>query len=111
MRAEGGTPGEPRGKILVVEDDAPVRRLVERTLRNAYFHVIAASSVDEAKQALHEHGAELDLVLTDLRLDDGSGMDVVAEARAEAADAVIVVMTAMATVPNAVAAMRAGAYD
>ena len=100
-----------RGVVLVVDDEALVCRMCERMLSKAGFETYAASSVESARSALWEHGAVLDVVLTDLRLGQESGIEVLEAAHAEAPDAVVVVMTALATVPTAVAAMRAGAYD
>jgi two-component system response regulator HydG len=102
---------DKRGTILIVEDDALVRRLVDRLLTTAKLRTIACPSTAAASEALRQRGGEIDVVLTDLNLDDGSGMDVLAESRLEAPEAVVVVMTAMATISNAVEAMRAGAYD
>src|SRR5690242_19336363 len=109
MRPTGETIVERRGTVLVVDDEALLRRLVDRTLTSAGFNTVISSSVQEAAQVLHESGDSLDVVLTDLRLGDGSGIEIVGAARADAPEAVIVVMTALATVSNAVAAMRAGA--
>jgi two-component system response regulator HydG len=103
--------GESRGTVLVVDDESFVSRLCDRRISEAGFRTHIADSTSAANAILHAHGDEIDVVLTDLRLGDGSGMDVIAASKAEAPEAVIVLMTALATVPNAVAAMRAGAYD
>jgi DNA-binding NtrC family response regulator len=80
-------------------------------LTRAGFRTYLADSVTTGIDALREHSDELDIVLTDLRLGEESGMGIVAAARADAPEAVVIAMTALATVPTAVAAMRAGAYD
>ena len=105
------TIAEQRGNVLVVDDEPLVRRLVERLLSKAGLRTFVVSSTEEAIAALRARGDEFDVVLTDLRLEDGSGMDVLAASRSEAPEAVVVVMTAAATVSNAVEAMRSGAYD
>jgi two-component system, NtrC family, response regulator HydG len=102
---------EARGVVLVVDDEPLVRRLCARIMSQAGLQTYLAESLAEATVAIREHALEIDLVLTDLRLGEESGMDVLALARQEAPEAVVVVMTAAATVPIAVAAMRAGAYD
>ena len=101
----------PVATVLVVDDEAQVRRFVDRTLASAGLRVHLAASVAEADALLREHSDLFDLVLTDLRLQDGSGMEVLAAARREAPLAVVVVMTGAGTVVDAVDAMRAGAYD
>ena len=102
---------ETRGVVLIVDDEPLVRRLCDRLIGQAGFRTYLADSLGAATEIIRDHALELDVVLTDLRLGEESGMDVLAHARTEAPEAVVVVMTAAATVPIAVAAMRAGAYD
>jgi DNA-binding NtrC family response regulator len=102
---------EPRGTVLIVEDEPLVRRLVDRMLTLAKLRTHVAASLAEGLAELRQRGDEIDIVLTDLGLEDGSGMDVLAATKLEAPEAVVVVMTAMGTISNAVEAMRAGAYD
>jgi two-component system, NtrC family, response regulator HydG len=99
------------GIVLVVDDEVLVRRLCERQLSRAGLRTLVADSHATGTEMIREHALEIDVVLTDLRLGEESGMDILATARAEAPEAVVIVMTAAATVPIAVAAMRAGAYD
>ena len=106
-----GAGGDPSGTVLVVDDEPLVLRMVERLLSAAGFRTHVAASTTEALEALRVHGDEIDVVLTDLNLDDGSGMDVLASARIDAPAAVVVIMTAQGTIASAVEAMRAGAYD
>ncbi|MGO8997870.1 MAG: sigma-54-dependent transcriptional regulator [Polyangiaceae bacterium] len=106
-----GESTESRGVVLIVDDEPLVRRLCDRLITKAGFLTYLAESASEAMDAIREHAPEIDVVLTDLRLGEESGMDVLSLARQEAPEAVVVVMTAAATVPIAVAAMRAGAYD
>ncbi|KAF5028591.1 Regulatory protein AtoC [anaerobic digester metagenome] len=68
-----------------------------------------AASAEEALALLAEHPA--DLVLTDVRMEGASGIDLVRETRALLPDALCVVMTAFASFENAVAAIKAGAFD
>lgn len=63
--------------VLLVEDDAVVRRTVHRLLSSAGFDVLEADSVASAREALSQHGAKLRALLTDLRLPDGSGAEIV----------------------------------
>ena len=100
-----------RGAVLIVEDELLMRKVVDRSIRAMGLRTFVAESVVEAVNVLRQEGAAIDLVLTDLRLGDGTGLEVLAAAKAEAPEAVVVVMTGMGTISNAVEAMRAGAYD
>jgi two-component system response regulator HydG len=85
--------------------------MVTRILSAAGFNTLVVASTGEAIEAMRAGGDEIDVVLTDLNLGDGSGMDVLASARVDAPAAVVVLMTAAGTIASAVEAMRAGAYD
>jgi DNA-binding NtrC family response regulator len=96
-------------RILVVDDETSMRRVLALLLREGGHAVAEAAGVKEALSAV-ESGT-LDLVITDQRMPDGSGLDVLA-ACAEADPALaVVLLTAYATVELAVDAMRAGAFD
>ena len=97
-----------RMKILVVEDDEAVSRVVVRTLRAASHEVSAAATGEEAAALV---GGEFDLVLTDLMLPGAiDGNEVARRFRAGGfTDAII--MTAYPQLDSAVQGLRAGAYD
>jgi two-component system response regulator HydG len=109
VQAESQPPA--RGAVLIVEDELLMRKVVDRSIRAMGLQTFVAESVAEAVNVLRQEGAVIDLVLTDLRLGDGTGLEVLTAAKAEAPEAVVVVMTGMGTISNAVEAMRAGAYD
>jgi len=96
-------------RILLVEDREPLRRMLARALGEAGHRVVEAEDVAPARAALA--GREVDLVLTDLKLPGGSGLDVLAAVRAQDADLPVVVLTAFGTVAAAVEAMKLGATD
>ncbi|MCC7071660.1 MAG: response regulator [Deltaproteobacteria bacterium] len=62
--------------ILLVEDEAVVRRTVRRLLEGAGFAVVEAHSLESARAALDKHGARIDALVTDLRLPDGNGTSI-----------------------------------
>jgi len=96
-------------KILVVDDEDSQRRIIVDVLAKAEFDVMQASGASEAARRMEEE--HLDLIITDLRMEDGGGMDVLAEAKRLAPDTEVVVMTAYGSIESAVEAMRQGAYD
>jgi DNA-binding NtrC family response regulator len=98
-----------RGTILVVEDRDPLRRLLARALADEGYEVAAAATGGDAVRLLGER--PFDLVLTDLKLPDISGLEVLASAREKQPRVPVVVLTGYGTVGAAVEAMKLGAYD
>jgi two-component system response regulator PilR (NtrC family) len=96
-------------RILVVDDERSMREFLEILLAKQGHQVITAADVPGALAAAAE--GDLDLVVTDLRLGDGSGMDVLREVKRSSPATEVVVVTAFATTENAIQAMKAGAYD
>ena len=95
--------------ILLVEDKDSLRRVLRLTLENAGYSVAEAN---DARAALNEIAESRHrLVLTDLRMPNGSGLDVLRAARAADADVPVIVMTAFGSVDEAVQAMKDGAHD
>jgi DNA-binding NtrC family response regulator len=95
--------------ILLVEDKDSLRRVLCLTLENAGYSVTesadARAAVQEISRAPHR------LVLTDLRMPHGSGLDVLRAARAADPDIPVIVMTAYGSIDEAVQAMKDGAHD
>ncbi len=94
-------------RILIVEDEDKLRRVIQLHLESAGFEVDQASS---AEQALPLVGMA-DLVITDLRLPGMGGMQLIQELQVRGATAGIIVITAHGSVENAVEAMKLGAVD
>jgi two-component system response regulator PilR (NtrC family) len=97
------------GDILIVDDERSMREFLAIYLRRAGHRVEAASDGASARRALGTR--EFDVVITDLRMPDASGLDVLAEAKKQSTDTQVIVVTAFATAETAIAAMKAGAYD
>ncbi|MGN6594204.1 MAG: sigma-54-dependent transcriptional regulator [Terriglobales bacterium] len=96
-------------QLLIVEDEARMRRLLEMQLAGAGHQVMAAASAEEGLARLGEGGA--DLVITDLRLPGMDGLGFLQAVKREHAALPVIVMTAHGTVETAVEAMKAGAAD
>ena len=95
--------------ILLVEDKDSLRRVLRLTLENAGYTVTEAA---DARAALNEiAGGPHKLVLTDLRMPNGSGLDVLRAARAADGSIPVIVMTAFGSIDEAVQAMKDGAHD
>jgi DNA-binding NtrC family response regulator len=95
--------------ILLVEDKDSLRRVLRLTLENAGYTVTeavdASSALKEIATARHQ------LILTDLRMPNGSGLDVLRSARAADPHVPVIVMTAFGSIDEAVQAMKDGAHD
>ncbi|HEX5758525.1 MAG TPA: sigma-54 dependent transcriptional regulator [Thermoanaerobaculia bacterium] len=98
-----------RGRVLLVEDRDSLRRMLEHALAGEGYEVTAAATGGEGVRAARERA--FDLVLTDLKLPDLSGLEVLAAARAAQPRVPVVVLTGYGTVAAAVEAMKLGAYD
>ncbi len=95
--------------VLVVDDEPDLLALIELTLTKLGLNVVAHASVAHAKKALGEQ--RYDLCLTDMRLKDGTGLDVLAEIARLQLDLPTAVITAHGNTENAVAALKGGAFD
>ena len=95
--------------ILIVEDDRNLSLVLLRVLQNAGYEVAAANTVSEGKSLLND--ATPGVVLTDMYLPDGTGLEIMETAESISTDIDIIVMTANATVESAIAAMKRGAHD
>ena len=97
------------GAVLVVDDEADIRELLELTLLRMGLTVESAASVGEAHALLK--AKRFDLCLTDMRLPDGEGLDLVRHIGEHCRDLPVAVITAYGSAENAVAALKAGAFD
>src|SRR5437588_2626316 len=95
--------------VLVVDDEPDIRELLELTLVRMGLDVATVGTIAEAKERLKE--GRYDLCLTDMRLSDGEGLDLVRHIAGQAADVPVAVITAYGSAENAVAALKAGAFD
>jgi DNA-binding NtrC family response regulator len=98
-----------KGRILVVEDEAYVRESLGAILQGRGYEAILVDGVESAKETLRK--STVDLVLTDLNMPAGGGIEVVKRVHAESADTPVIVLTGFGTVGSAVECLRAGASD
>jgi two-component system response regulator RegA len=95
--------------LMVLDDDAPFRARLARALQLRGFDVTSVGSVAEARESLKR--AQPHFAVVDLRLDDGSGLDVVEALHEAREDSHAVVLTGYGAIATAVAAVKAGAID
>src|SRR5688500_18541808 len=96
-------------EILIVDDDQAIRWTLKEALQSWGFAPTEAASVAEASKHIK---ADLPaVVLLDIDLPDGSGLDVLREIKREHADAIVIMITGNIQVDNTISALRGGAYD
>ncbi len=96
-------------RILVVDDELSMRQYLEVLLRRRGYDVATANSLSDARVRLSE--GKFDLVVSDMRLGNESGLQVLREVRDHSVGTEVILITAFGTPAAAVEAMREGAYD
>jgi two-component system response regulator PilR (NtrC family) len=109
MKRAERRPGARDRQVLVVDDEPDIRELLELTLAKMGLQVLGVGSLAEAREALQK--GRFDLCLTDMRLSDGDGLDLVRHIAGLGVDLPVAVITAYGSTENAVAALKAGAFD
>src|SRR6185312_1808651 len=107
--AMSASSSQSRAQVLVVDDEPDLRDLYELTLSREGHHVDAAGNLAEARRWLEEK--RYDAVITDMRLPDGRGMELLTDMQAGQRAERCIVMTAYGSAENAVEALKAGAFD
>jgi two-component system response regulator PilR (NtrC family) len=96
-------------RVLVIDDERDIRELIDLTLSRMGLAAACAGTVAEAKDLLAED--DFQLCLTDMRLPDGNGLDIVRFVAEHYPRTPVAVITAYGSAENAVAALKAGAFD
>lgn len=102
----------PRGdlaRVLVIDDEADIRELLDLTVARMGLSADCAASVAQARQLLEQQRYQL--CLTDMRLPDGEGLEIVRLIAERYGETPVAVITAFGNAQNAVAALKAGAFD
>jgi two-component system response regulator RegA len=95
--------------LLIVDDDQPFRQRLARAMERRGFSVTTAATAEEAMATIADSPPAYAVV--DLRLEEGSGLDIVPDLRARRPDMRIVMLTGYGNIATAVAAVKAGAVD
>ena len=96
-------------QVLVVDDEPSIRRLIEKELGSDRRRITAVGAVAEARRAFTQEA--FDIVLLDMQLPDGNGMDLLTYFQELAPEVQVIIITGFGEVDDAVQAMKLGAYD
>lgn len=99
----------PIERILVVDDEAILRNFLSETLKRRHIEVHTAENGQKAISALRSH--HYDLVITDMKMPDITGLDVLKKVKEISPQTIVIVVTAYGSIENAVEAMRLGAFN
>jgi len=99
----------PNYRILIVDDEKNILRVVSTTLKNEQYDVTTAQSAEEAIERFGRNG--FDLVITDLKLPGQGGLDLLSFVKSQEPDMPVIMITAFGTIENAVDAMKRGAFN
>ena len=99
-----------KARVLICDDERGIREMLRVLLKRRGYDVTVVAGVRAAAEAMAAE-APFDAVITDLRMPDGTGIEVLEAARRVEPSTQVVLMTAYATTERAVEAMRKGAYD
>lgn len=103
------TQNSKSAQALIVDDEADIRELLEITLSRMGIDTLAVADLAGARAAFDKHS--FDLCLTDMRLPDGEGIELVSYITESAASCPVAVITAYGSAESAVASLKAGAFD
>src|SRR5262249_33569275 len=105
---QGEQDGRVKDKILLVEDNVPQQQATATFLGGCGYEVLTAADSESARQLLAQTP---DVIVTDLRLAGGDGLEVLREAHAGLPETPVIIMTGYGSISSAVEAMKQGAFD
>ena len=97
--------------LLVVEDEAPIRRLVAIEFEDLGFTVLEADTIAQAREFFANKETQVDIALFDLRLPDGDGLSLLQEVKTSGHEGPILMMTGHGNKHTVLESFKAGAYD
>ena len=100
---------DPSLHILLIDDEADIIKSIGTYLSDLGHHLHNASKVSEGLTVLKNH--PIDIVITDIRLPDGDGFDILHNAKKIIPNSEVIMLTAYGDMQNAVRALREGAFD
>ena len=100
---------DPKRRILVVDDEPVIVKVLSALLKSAGYDVLSAPDGNKAHEYLQTE--PLDILLSDIRMSPVNGMELLKWARAERPEVSVVMLTAFGTITTAIDAMKLGAFD
>ena len=97
------------GNILIIDDEEQLRKLLSRVIGLEGFKVEEAATIKESFEILKRK--EIDVILCDVKLPDGNGIDFVREAKSKYPLSEIILLTAYGNIPDGVQAIKNGGFD
>ncbi|MGI4736274.1 MAG: sigma-54-dependent transcriptional regulator [Janthinobacterium lividum] len=101
----------PDGTILLIDDEPNLRQVLSRVLGYEGYTVLPAPDARRGLETLHQHAAEVLVVLCDVKLPDAHGVELLPRLKAQAPTAEIILLTAYGNIADGVQAMKSGAFD
>lgn len=98
-------------QLLIVDDEPGIRQMLEILFRREGYAVVLAPGFRQAAEAIAQAPTPFPVIVTDLKMPDGSGLDVLATAKSRHPMTEVIVVTAHSSVDSAIEAVRGGAYD
>jgi DNA-binding NtrC family response regulator len=95
--------------ILVIEDEHLQKELLTTILKEAGYNVFSVSSLEEARKIISQYHPEI--ILTDLKLQNEDGMDILNDLPEEPFKPAVIIITAFGSIPSAVEAIKKGSFD
>ena len=99
----------PKQKILIVDEEPFIRLTLGEALRSWNYEALEATSVAEAARVFDDE--EPNVVLLDIDLPDGSGLDLLTDFMDKRPESIAIMVTGNVDIPNTIAALRGGAHD
>ena len=97
------------GTVLIIDDEEKLRSLLGRIIRLEGFTVLEAENLKQGTKVLDRE--TVDVVLSDVKLPDGNGVDFIREVKARNRDTEVILLTAYGNIADGVRAMKNGAFD
>jgi two-component system response regulator PilR (NtrC family) len=100
----------PAPRLLIVDDEPALREMLEILFRRKGYEVTSAAGYEAACKVMNDSASPFPVVITDLAMPGGSGVDVLGAVKAKSVDSEVIMISAHSALDNAVAAMKAGAF-
>ncbi len=101
----------PDGTLLLIDDEPLLRQAIARMLELEGYTVLQAPDARRGLETLREHATDILVILSDVRLPAGGGLDLLPRYKALAPLAEVGLVTAYGTIPDGLRAMKEGAFD